>query len=128
MPSVHVCSNLGSATSPQFSNQAPPWAQQLRLPDFLLTPHLGHRNTVSIEREMGEDETTAVVGAVVGVVALVVVVVAFVVVVGLVAVVEGAHSGWATAVPAFFVYLPGGHLVWAAHPSKGQPVAPKTYL
>ena len=27
---------------PQFLYQAPPGAQQLRLPDFLTTPHLGH--------------------------------------------------------------------------------------
>ena len=42
MPSVHVWSNFGSPASPQFMNQAPPRAQQLRLPDFLVIPHLRH--------------------------------------------------------------------------------------
>ena len=26
---------------------------------------------------------------------------------------HGSHSGWVVVVPAVFVYLPGGHLVWA---------------
>ena len=34
-----------------------------------------------------------------------------------------SHLGWAVAEPAVFVYLPGGHLVWAVHHSKGQPIA-----
>ena len=42
MPSAHVCSNIESLESPHFLNQAPPRAQQLRLPDFLVVPHLGH--------------------------------------------------------------------------------------
>ena len=42
MPSAHVCSNVESPASPHFLNQAPPRAQQLRLPDFLVVPHLGH--------------------------------------------------------------------------------------
>ena len=42
MPSAHVCSNVESLESPHFLNQAPPRAQQLRLPDFLVVPHLGH--------------------------------------------------------------------------------------
>ena len=40
MPSAHVWSNFGSPASPQFLNQAPPRAQQLCLPDFLVIPHL----------------------------------------------------------------------------------------
>ena len=39
-PSNHVCWNLESPGSPQFLNHAPPVAQQLRLPDFLMVPHL----------------------------------------------------------------------------------------
>ena len=42
MPSPHVWPKLESPTSPHFLNQAPPRAQQLRLPDFLVVPHLGH--------------------------------------------------------------------------------------
>ena len=38
---------------------------------------------------------------------------------------HASHSGWAIAVPAFFAYLPAGHLVWAVHHSKGQSVATK---
>ena len=42
MPSVHVWSTCVSPASPQFLNQAPPRAQQLRLPNFLVMPHLWH--------------------------------------------------------------------------------------
>ena len=42
MPSTQVCSNRESPASPHLLNQAPPREQQLRLPDFLLKPHLGH--------------------------------------------------------------------------------------
>ena len=42
MPSGHVWSNSLSPGFPHFSNQAPPRTQQLSLPDFGLTPHLGH--------------------------------------------------------------------------------------
>ena len=41
-PSNHVCSNFGSPAPPQFLNQAAPGAQQVRWPDFLMVPHLGH--------------------------------------------------------------------------------------
>ena len=42
MPSLHVWSNFVLPAFPQLLNQAPPRAQQLRLPDFLLAPHLTH--------------------------------------------------------------------------------------
>ena len=42
MPSAHVCSNFVSPASPHFSNQAPPRAQQLRVPDPFVVPHLAH--------------------------------------------------------------------------------------
>ena len=35
---------------------------------------------------------------------------------------QTSHSGWVVVVPTVFVYLPGGHLVWAAHHSKGQSI------
>ena len=38
-----------SPPSPQFLNQAPPRAQQLRLPDFLRVPHLGHTEKASAD-------------------------------------------------------------------------------
>ena len=41
-PSYHVWSTLSLLTLPQFPNQAPPWPQQLILPDFWRTPHLEH--------------------------------------------------------------------------------------
>ena len=46
MPSKCVWSNFGSPSSPQLLYQAPPGAQQLRLPDFLLTAHLGHTDVI----------------------------------------------------------------------------------
>ncbi len=42
MPSIHVWSSLESPASPQFLNQEPEGAQQLRLPDFFKVPHLAH--------------------------------------------------------------------------------------
>ena len=42
MPSAHVWPNFGSLPSPHCLNQAPPGAQQLRLPDFLAIAHFGH--------------------------------------------------------------------------------------
>ena len=47
-PSSHVWSNWVSPASPQFLNQAPPRAQQLRLSDFLTVPHLGHTAFVDV--------------------------------------------------------------------------------
>ena len=41
-PSAHVWSTFVSPASPQFLNQEPPRAQQLRLPNFLVIPHLRH--------------------------------------------------------------------------------------
>ena len=41
MPSTHVWSNVESPGSPHFLAQAPPGAQQLRLPDCVIVPHLG---------------------------------------------------------------------------------------
>ena len=42
IPSVHVWSNFVSLAWPQFLNQAPPRAQQLRLPNFVIEPHSAH--------------------------------------------------------------------------------------
>ena len=42
IPSAHVWPNFVSPTFPHFLNQAPPRAQQLGLPNFLIVPHLGH--------------------------------------------------------------------------------------
>ena len=39
VPSNHVCSYLVSPGDPHLSNQDPPGAQQVSLPDFLSTPH-----------------------------------------------------------------------------------------
>ena len=41
-PSYHVCSRSALLNLPQFSNQEPPGAQQLSLPDLLMMPHAGH--------------------------------------------------------------------------------------
>ena len=49
MPSVHEWSNFGSPASPQFLNQAPPRAQQLRLPT-LLVAHLTHALLLTVGR------------------------------------------------------------------------------
>ena len=48
MPSSHVCSNVVSPTSPHCLNQAPPRAQQLNLPDFLVVPHLGQTSSIIV--------------------------------------------------------------------------------
>ena len=40
-PSNHVCST-SPPLLPQFLYQAPPGAQQLTLPDFLMVPHFEH--------------------------------------------------------------------------------------
>ena len=45
-PSTHVYSVLELRLVPQFLNQAPPGAQQLRLPDFLMVPHLEHMEPI----------------------------------------------------------------------------------
>ena len=42
MPCVHVWSKFESPVFPHLLNQAPPRAQQLRLPEFLTVPHLVH--------------------------------------------------------------------------------------
>ena len=44
MPSDHVYRKFGSPSSPQYRNHEPSVAQQLRLPDFLIMPHLGQVN------------------------------------------------------------------------------------
>ena len=49
MPSVHVWSNCVSPRSPHFLNQAPPRAQQLRLPDSLVKPHLRHTELTVVD-------------------------------------------------------------------------------
>ena len=36
---------------------------------------------------------------------------------------QTSHCGCTVAEPAVFVYLPAGHLVWAPHHSKGQPLS-----
>lgn len=41
-PSIQVWVKFGSPASPHFWYQAPPWTQQLSLPDFFTIPHLGH--------------------------------------------------------------------------------------
>ena len=45
-PSNHVC--LTSLPLPQLSNQAPPGAQQLSLPDFLMVSHLEHAEPIVV--------------------------------------------------------------------------------
>ena len=47
LPSNHVCSVFELPLAPQFLNQAPPGAQQLCLPDFLMVPHLGHMGPIA---------------------------------------------------------------------------------
>ena len=44
-PSCHVCSRFALPAPPQLPNQEPPRAQQLRLPVFLMTPHVRHSET-----------------------------------------------------------------------------------
>ena len=48
MPSPHVWSNRTSPASPHLLNQAPPRAQQLSLPLFLVMPHAGHAATAGV--------------------------------------------------------------------------------
>ena len=47
-PSTHVWSVSELPLIPQFSNQAPPGAQQLSLPDFLRAAHLGHMGVIFV--------------------------------------------------------------------------------
>ena len=47
-PSTHVWSNFESPSLPQFLNQAPPGAQQLSFPDFLMAPHLKHMGPIAV--------------------------------------------------------------------------------
>ena len=47
-PSSHVCSVLELPLVPQLLNQAPPGAQQLSLPDFLMAAHLGHTGVILV--------------------------------------------------------------------------------
>ena len=54
-PSTHVCSVLELRLVPQFSNQAPPGAQQLSLPDFLMAAHLGHTGAILVVVTVGVD-------------------------------------------------------------------------
>ena len=48
MPSNHVYSVFELSAVPQFSNQSPPGAQQLTLPDFLMVPHLEHMDPIVV--------------------------------------------------------------------------------
>ena len=57
-PSSHVCSVLGLPLVPHFSNQAPSGAQQLDLPDFLMTAHLEHTGAVLVAVPTGVDTHT----------------------------------------------------------------------
>ena len=59
-PSVHVCSNLESLPSPQFLNQEPPAAQQVRVPVFLMVPHTGQ--AVSVLAGIGGGGAAAIFG------------------------------------------------------------------
>ena len=53
-PSSHVWATFAFSALPQFLYHAPPGAQQLRLPDFLMVPHLEHaRLTVVVEPTSG---------------------------------------------------------------------------
>ena len=60
MPSTHVWSVLELPLVPQFSNQAPPGAQQLGLLDFLMTAHLGHTGAVLVTVTADVDMQTLV--------------------------------------------------------------------
>ena len=53
-PSIHVCSTSALSAAPQFLNQAPPAAQQLRLPDFLMLPHLEHTGLIVVVTTAGD--------------------------------------------------------------------------
>ena len=46
MPSNHVCGKSVLPTFPHLLYQAPPRAQQLRLPDLSMVPHLGHTRLI----------------------------------------------------------------------------------
>ena len=59
-PSAHVWSVLELSLVPQFSNQAPPGAQQLGLPDFLMIAHLGHTGALLVAVTTGVDMQTLV--------------------------------------------------------------------
>ena len=59
-PSTHVCSVLKLPLVPQFLNQAPPGAQQLSLPDFLMTAHLGHTEAILVTVTAGVDMQTLI--------------------------------------------------------------------
>ena len=50
-PSAHVCS--ASPVFPQFLYQAPPGAQQLAFPDFLMVPHLVHSEPILVASTPG---------------------------------------------------------------------------
>ena len=43
IPSYHLCSSFALPAAPQLPNQEPPRPQQLILPDFLIIPHLEHK-------------------------------------------------------------------------------------
>ena len=47
-PSCHVWPSFMPPVPPQFPNQEPPWPQQLILPDFFVTPHLGHTKLIIV--------------------------------------------------------------------------------
>merc|ERR1719174_3631420 len=47
-PSTHVYSVLELRLVPHFLNQAPPGAQQLSLPDFLMAAHLAHTGAILV--------------------------------------------------------------------------------
>ena len=59
-PSTHVCSVLELPLVPQFPNQAPPGAQQLSLPDFLMEAHLGHMGAILVSVTVDIDMQTPV--------------------------------------------------------------------
>ena len=56
-PSTHVYSVLELRLVPQFSNQAPPGAQQLSLSDFLMAAHLWHTGVILVAVTVGVDIT-----------------------------------------------------------------------
>ena len=60
LPSTHVYSVLELRLVPQFSNQAPPGAQQLSFPDFLMTSHLGHTGVILVTVTAGVDMQTLI--------------------------------------------------------------------
>ena len=64
MPSSQVCSNVESPLLPHLLNQAPPLAQQLRLPDFLIVAHLWHTAVFFASLEGIEANVGAAMGGV----------------------------------------------------------------